>query len=170
MSLIAASIIVAAAVLWTGRQIIHELRIARDEAAHARALAVLTMFSPGIAAARGEPRELLTWYPLARTARQLLPAEFASLDAASGSTFPFARDRVEAAHAQWSADWLSWERAHDSEYKMKAAALEHELFVSGGSPRLRAELDAVEREKLDLYQRRYQEYVTVAKALQALLS
>ena len=35
---------------------------------------------------------------------------------------------------------------------------------------LRARLDAVEREKLDLYQRRYTDYVRVAKALQALLS
>jgi hypothetical protein len=33
---------------------------------------------------------------------------------------------------------------------------------------LRAKLDAVEREKLDSYQRRYEEYVRIAKALQAL--
>src|SRR5215471_4943737 len=34
----------------------------------------------------------------------------------------------------------------------------------------RARLDALEREKLDLYQRRYEEYVRVAKALQKLAS
>jgi hypothetical protein len=34
---------------------------------------------------------------------------------------------------------------------------------------LRARLDAVESEKLGLYQGRYQEYVRVAKALQALV-
>jgi hypothetical protein len=33
---------------------------------------------------------------------------------------------------------------------------------------MRARLDAVEREKLETYQRRYEEYVRVAKALQAL--
>jgi hypothetical protein len=33
---------------------------------------------------------------------------------------------------------------------------------------LRAKVDAIEREKLDAYQRRYEEYVRVAKALQAL--
>jgi hypothetical protein len=33
---------------------------------------------------------------------------------------------------------------------------------------VRARVDAVEREKLDAYQRRYQEYVQVARALQAL--
>jgi hypothetical protein len=34
---------------------------------------------------------------------------------------------------------------------------------------LRARLDAVEQEKLEIYQRRYAEYVRVAKALQALV-
>ena len=33
----------------------------------------------------------------------------------------------------------------------------------------RARLDAIEQEKLELYQRRYAEYVRVAKALQALV-
>jgi hypothetical protein len=35
---------------------------------------------------------------------------------------------------------------------------------------MRARLDAVESEKLDLYQRRYADYVRVAKALQALMA
>ena len=47
---------------------------------------------------------------------------------------------------------------------------EQELAASGGSQVMRARVDAVEREKLDLYQRRYTEYVHVAKALQALSS
>jgi hypothetical protein len=46
---------------------------------------------------------------------------------------------------------------------------EHELAASNGSPAARARVDAIEREKLDLYQRRYQDYVQVAKALQALI-
>ena len=63
---------------------------------------------------------------------------------------------------------MSWERAHDAEFKLKAAAAEHDLGASGGSPVMRAKVDAIEREKLDAYQRRYEEYVRVAKALQAL--
>ena len=109
----------------------------------------------------------MTWVPLARAARQLLPAEFALLDAAAGGPFPFSAERIQAAHAQWTAEWLSWERAHDAEYKLKAAVLDREL-AAGESAMARARLEAVEREKIDLYQRRYQEYVQIAKALQAL--
>jgi hypothetical protein len=58
---------------------------------------------------------------------------------------------------------------HDGDYKLKAAIIEQELSTSGGSPLVRAKLEAVEREKLDLYQRRYQEYVRVAKGLQSLM-
>ena len=169
MSAIAAAIIVAAAVWLAGRGLLAELRAAREDAARTRALAVLQMFAAGITATRASPRELLTWQPLARAARQLLPTEFASLDAASGGTFPFAAEQVQAAHAQWTADWLAWERMHDGEYKLKAAVLEQELSASGGSVVVRAKLESVEREKLDLYQRRYQEYVQVAKALQNLI-
>jgi hypothetical protein len=89
------------------------------------------------------------------------------LDRAAGSTFPFTREQIQAAHSQWTADWLGWERSHDAEYKLKAASLEHELALDatpGGSMVARARLEAVEREKLDLYQRRYQDYVRVAKA------
>ena len=168
MNEITAAIIVAAAVLWAGRELLAELRAQRDDAARARALALLEMFSTGIAASRTDPRELLTWQPLARTARQLLPEEFARLDAASGAAFPFSVEQVHSAHAQWTAEWLAWERAHDAEYKLKAAVLEHELTASGESAIARARLEAVEREKLDLYQRRYQQYVQVAKALQSL--
>jgi hypothetical protein len=168
LNLITAAIIVAAAVLWAGRELLAELRAQRDAAARARALALLEMFSTGIAASRADPRALLTWQPLARTARQLLPEEFARLESASGVSFPFSADQVQSAHAQWTAEWLAWERAHDAEYELKAALLEHEL-ASGESGLARARLDSVEREKLDLYQRRYQEYVQVAKALQALI-
>jgi hypothetical protein len=170
LNLIAAAIIVAAAVMWAGRELLAELKAARDDAARTRALALLQTFSAGVAACHAEPRALLTWQPLARTARQLLPTEFAQLDAASGSTFPFSVEQLLSAHAQWTAEWLAWERAHDAEYKLRAAVLEHELAAAGESAVTRARLDAVEREKLDRYQRRYQEYVQVAKALQALSS
>jgi hypothetical protein len=150
--------------------IVRELKTTREEAKRARTMTIMGLFAPAIAAAERDPRALLVWYPLARTARQLLPDEFALLDRTSGSPFPFSSDLVQTAHAQWTADWLAWERTHDAEYKLKAAEAEHELAASGGAPFIRAKLDAIEREKLDLYQRRYQEYVRVGKALQALLS
>ena len=162
-----AAAIVAAAIVWAAHALVSELRAVRTEATRTRTLAVLQTFSAGIAAAHTDPRALITWVPLARAARQLLPAEFALLDAAAGGSFPFSAERIQAAHAQWTAEWLAWERAHDAEYKLKAAVLEREL-AAGESAMARARLEAVEREKLDLYQRRYQEYVQVAKALQSL--
>jgi hypothetical protein len=57
---------------------------------------------------------------------------------------------------------------------LKAVSVERDpaldATVPGGSTVARARLEAVEQEKLDLYQRRYQDYVRVAKALQALIS
>jgi hypothetical protein len=101
------------------------------------------------------------------------------LDGAAGGTFPLTKAQLEAAHAQWTADWLAWEQSHDAEYKLKAAAVEQELTAATGSSvqgssaasssMVRAKLDAVEREKLETYQRRYSEYVRVAKALQTLI-
>ena len=54
------------------------------------------------------------------------------------------------------------------EFKARGAALQTEAARNGeGAPRAR--LDALEQEKLDLYQRRYAEYVRISKALQAIL-
>ena len=72
------------------------------------------------------------------------------------------------AHARWSADWLAWERTHDADYKLKAAQVEADISARGDSTLGRARLDAVEREKLDKYQRRYEEYARVSKALRVL--
>jgi hypothetical protein len=44
------------------------------------------------------------------------------------------------------------------------------LAADGAAGIGRARLDAIEREKLDLYQRRYAEYVRTAKALQTLIT
>lgn len=161
--IVLAVLIVAGVVHWAARQIVAEMKAAREEAARARTLAVLHLLAPALGAAERDPRALLVWQPLANTTRQIFPAEYAALDRAAGGTFPFTKEQLQAAHAAWTADWLAWERAHDAEYKLKAAALEPDA-----SPLGRARLDAVEREKLDLYQRRYQDYVKVAKALQAL--
>ncbi len=167
---LAVAVVVAGAVLWGAGAIAREIRAAGDAAARSRALQLLEAFAPAIAASNADPRALLVWQPLARTARTLFPDECAALDRAAGGTFPFTEERIQAAHAQWTTDWLAWERTHDGEFKLKAAVAEQELAASGGSQVMRARVDAVEREKLDLYQRRYTEYVHVAKALQALLS
>jgi hypothetical protein len=167
VSLLLSAVVVAGALLWGAMQIARELRISREERMHGRALPIVQLFAPAIEAVQDNPRALLVWQPLARTIRQLYPVESASLDRASGGPFPFGRDVMAAAHARWTADWLSWERTHDTDFKLKVAVVEDEMAVSGEAVG-RARLDAIEREKLALYQRRYEEYVRVAKALQAM--
>ena len=135
-----------------------------------RAAAVAAALAPGIAAAAENPRALLAWQPLATTLRKQQPDVFRELDRAAGGTFPFTAEQIQAAHAQWTADWLAWEQAHDAAYKLKAAEVAAEMAALGGSTLARARADAVEREKLELYQRRYSEYIRIAKALQALVS
>jgi hypothetical protein len=142
---------------------------ARHSAQAARRLQLLRMFASGAAAAAEDPRALLTWQPFASTARHLFPDDFAELDRAAGGTFPFSREQIEAAHARWSTDWLAWEQTHDAEYKLKAAVAEEELRASPGSSVLRARVESVEREKLERYQRRYEEYTRVSKALRNLM-
>jgi hypothetical protein len=165
--LVISSALIAVAVAWAGFSIARQLAAARADRARARILEILALFTPGIAAASSDPRALLTWQPLASTARTLFPAEFSELDRTSGGAFPFSAAFLEAAHAQWSADWLAWERTHDAEYKLKAAAIEAE---PGGATALsRARHEAVEREKLELYHRRYADYVRISKALQTLI-
>jgi len=164
-----AALVVAAVVVLAARQIAGEIRQSRDDAVRARALTILQTLTPGIEAARSDPRALLVWQPLAHTARRLFPAECAALDTAAGGTFPFTPDQLRAAHAQWTSDWLAWERAHDATYKDRATVAQHELELNGDTPAARAKIDAIEREKLELYQRRYQEYIQVGKALQSLI-
>jgi hypothetical protein len=166
--LLAGAVLVAAALWWATQQMVAELRAARDDASRGRTLALLELFAPALLDAQHDPRALLAWQPCAKVARQLFPGECAALDRAAGAPFPFTPEDLQAAHARWTADWLAWERAHDAEYKLKASVAEQELASDGASPVLRGKLDAVEREKLDLYQRRYSEYVRIAKALQAL--
>lgn len=168
--IILAALIVSAAVLAAAFRVASAVQASRAEPPRARALELTAMFAPGLSAAAGDPRAILVWEPLARMARHIFPEEFALIDQAAGGAFPFSTDRLQAAHAQWTADWLAWERSHDTEFKLKAAAVEQEIAAAGSSALLRARLDAVEGEKLDLYQRRYREYVRVAKALQALVT
>ena len=164
------ALIVSAALAWAALQIVGEMRAARTGSVGSdHVLPLLTLFAPAFAAVQKDPRALLVWQPVARAARQLYPEAFATLDRATGGRFPFTQDRIEAAHSQWTADWLAWELAHDTEYKLKAAVAQHELAAESAAGVLRTRLDAIEREKLGLYQRRYADYVQTAKALQALL-
>jgi hypothetical protein len=140
-----------------------------QNAAQERQLQLLALFAPGIAAASEDPRALLVWQPLASTARALFPDDFAAIERAAGTTFPFTREQIEAAHARWSTEWLAWERTHDADYKLKAAAAEEELRASPESMVLRTRLESVQREKLERYQRRYEEYTRVSKALKLLV-
>jgi len=145
------------------------MRAWREEAARGRTLELLAALAPALAAADNDPRGVLAWQPLARTARALYPAEFASLDRAAGGAFPFSREGLQAAHDRWTADWLAWERTHDAEYKLKAAEAEEAMRAPDAASTARARFEAVEREKLERYQQRYQEYIRVAKALQRLM-
>jgi hypothetical protein len=166
--LIAGAVLVAAAIAWAAHHVVAELRAGRADASRARALALLELFAPALRDAQNDPRALLAWQPCANLARQLFPDECAALDRGAGAPFPFTPDQLQAAHARWTTDWLAWERAHDASYKLKAAAVEQEPGAAGTPAALRSRLEAIEQEKLDLYQRRYAEYVRIAKALQAL--
>jgi hypothetical protein len=167
--ILAAALIVAGTLLWCTQTLVRALLAARGEAARARQAQLLQTFAAGVASLQTDPASLLAWQPLARAARHLLPDDFAALDRAAGAAFPFTRADIEAAHARWTAEWLAWEQGHDAEFKLKASVAEHDLTVSGGSPVMRARADAIEREKLDRYQRRYEAYIRTAKALQALM-
>jgi hypothetical protein len=167
IELLAAGVI-GAAVAWAAWHIASAVRSAASHTARARELQLLELFGPAIAGVKTDPRALLVWQPLARTARTLFPTEFAALDRAAGATFPFTREEIEAAHSAWTADWLAWEQHHDAEYKLKAAQAEHDAAALGPSILARARVESVEREKLELYHRRYQDYIRTAKALQAL--
>jgi hypothetical protein len=170
MLVLIVAFVIAGTLMWCSWQLARELRAMRDDAMRERTLQTLALLAPGLQLVREDPRALLIWQPLGRLVRQLLPAECATIDRAAGSTFPFSVDLVKDAHARWTSDWLAWERTHDADYKLKAAAAEEEVVASGGSGVAGARLDAIEREKLDLYQRRYEEYVRVSKALQAFAS
>ena len=130
---------------------------------------LLAIFGPAAEAVQKDPRQLLAWYPLAQTSRKLFPEAFAELDKAAGGRFPFTKDQLQAAHARCSTDWLAWERTHDAEFSLKAAEVQNEIDRSGGqaSPLLRTRLAAVEQQKLERYQQRYEEYIKTAKALAA---
>ncbi len=168
MIVLLAAGVLGAAVAWAAVHVARAVRAAGELTRQARELQFLQLFAPAIAAVKTDPRGLLVWQPLAKTARSLFPAEFAALDRAAGATFPFTREQIAAAHSAWTADWLAWEQHHDAEYKLKAAQAEHDAAALGPSALARARIESVDREKLELYHRHYQDYIRTAKALQAL--
>lgn len=130
---------------------------------------LLAMFAEAAASVQRDPKALLVWHRLALNSRKLFPEAFAELDNAFGGSFPFTRDQLQAAHARCSSDWLAWERSHDAEFSLRSAQLEDEIVRTGGHPTAlqRTRLAAVEQEKLERYQQRYEEYIKTAKALAA---
>ena len=168
MAIFVGLLVIAAAIGGAAAQIVAEMRRVHHDRARSRELSIAALFTPALARVQDDPKTLLTWQPLAKTLRQKFPEEFAALDVAGGSTFPFSRDVIGAAHARWTAEWLAWEYTHDWTYKLRALEAQQQLQSSADQTVARAKLDAIEREKLDSYQRRYEEYIRVAKALQQL--
>ena len=128
---------------------------------------VLATFGPAVAKVQVEPRVLVTWASVATTARALFPEAFKELDAASGARFPFPAAVIEEAHARWTTQWLAWERGHDLECKRQTSRVEAELARASAedTPSLHSQLAAIEQEKLQRYQERYEEYVRVGRAM-----
>jgi len=162
-----AGLVVAAAVLFAGARVASILARGRRDATIQH---LQGMFGPAMQAVQDDPRRFLVWYPVAEASRRLYPEACAQLDAVTGSRFPFSPRQLDEAHAQWTAEWLAWERAHDGEYTLRTAALQEELTRAGEAttPLGRARMGALEREKLERYQQRYQDYIRTARALQAL--
>jgi len=157
----AAALVLGAVAMW---------RLARTADRRRREAAVqhlLAVFGPATVASQQDPRQLLSWFPIAQHSRSLFPEAFAELDRAFGGRFPFTKEQLQAAHARCSSDWLAWERAHDAEFSLKAAQVQDEIARAGGqaSPLLRTKIAAVEQEKLERYQQRYEDYVRTSKAL-----
>lgn len=140
---------------------LHERR--RD----AQVLGLLATFGPVVERAHTDPRVLLTWHPIALTARKRFPDAFAALDGDASHRFPFGSALLESAHATWTTDWLAWEVEHDAEFRRRAAALESQS-ASTDPRETRAGVEQLEREQLEGYQRQYESYVKVSKALAAL--
>ena len=170
MLLLLSALIVAAAIVWSGLRVAAAVGQPRPTAGGAHHAELLALLAPAIAAVASDPRALLTWQPIAAAARALYPNEFAALDAAFNRPFPFGAAEIQAAHARWTTDWLAWERAHDAAFKLRAATAEEELGDRQASVFGRTRLEAIQQEKLDQYQRRYEEYTRVSKALRALVT
>lgn len=136
----------------------------------ARFFWLISTFGPVLERMQSDPRVLLTWHPLAEISRERFADAFSLLDNGEYGHFPFSATHVEQAHARWTAAWLTWEREHDAEFRQRGREVENKLAgdVENVTHRRRAELEHLEREKLERYQRHYEDYVQVSKSLAAL--
>ena len=162
-----ALVVVAAAVWYAAILVSTALRRRQQDK---QMLELLAIFGPACERAHADPRALLAWYPVAAAARRAFPVAFAILENDGEARFPFGAADLEAAHARWSTDWLDWERRQDAEHRVRREAVEAELehATEETAPPLRTRLEALEREKLEQYQRRYEEYVRVSRVLKNL--
>ena len=146
-------------------------REARAAARQRSPTALLQLFAAAIAAARGIRARILVWQPIARPRASCFLPTSPRLDRAAGGTFPFSPAAIEAAHAQWTTDWLAWSCAHDAEYKLKATIAAHELTAQGaGGMRPRTSWTRSNARNSICTSADMPEYVRVAKALQALIA
>jgi hypothetical protein len=147
-----------------GLLVVAALRLRRRDA---QICGLLATFGPVAERARSDPRVLLAWYPAAEAARRIFPEACAALDAGATDRFPFGAEQLEAAHERWTADWLEWEQDQDAEYRRKSGAIEaeHDRAEGSASAAPHAGLETLEQEKLERYQRRYEEYIRTSRAL-----
>ena len=162
-----ALVVVAAAVWYAAILVSTAIRRRQQDK---QMLELLAIFGPACERAHADPRALLAWYPVAAAARRAFPVAFAILENDGEARFPFGAADLEAAHARWSTDWLDWERRQDAEHRVRREAVEAELGQASeeDAPPLRARLETLEREKLEQYQRRYEEYVRVSRVIKEL--
>lgn len=148
---------------------VYERRVRKQE--HQEQLMAVLLTGSAAAIARAEPRELLAWQATAKTARRLFPDIVAEIESKGGESFPIPIKVMEDAHAKWTAEWLAWECHHDADFRKRSSVLEAELQRAGQehTPDGHARIAALEDEKLQSYQRRYEEYVQVGKKLTDLL-
>ena len=138
---------------------------------HREQVAALLLTSVGPAVARADGRELLGWRSVATALREVLPDAVRDHRAGHGSS-PF-RFRGRSSTTPTPAGRPTGSRGngrHDIRFRQRASALEAELRGSGrvDTASGQARLAALDDEKLQDYQCRYEEYVRVGKALAAL--
>ena len=126
---------------------------------------LITAIPPNLATS--DPRVILGWAHSFKIIRHLFPKEIQRVEDISGQSFPVSNAIVEQVHARWTAEWLAWELKHDADYREKAALLQSDVTVTDQetASKLRARSSRLEDEKLQSYQQRYEEYVSVGKAL-----
>ena len=162
------AVLFAAVFVIVAVMVIREIKHLRQEQL---ARQLLTMFVPAGDQVSQDPRELLLWFPIAEAGRRMFPEVFQRLDSAFESRFPYSESHVHEVHARLTTEWLSWEKEHDFNYKLKKTETEQELVKRNEAETSvgRARLAKLEREQLSVYQERYENYVRTSKAFKSLM-